>query len=60
MNVLHIGKFFSPFRGGVENYMRDVMLALHRRGVGCIAVVHRHERSFRSVDDVLEAVKEIN
>ena len=55
MNVLHIGKFFSPFRGGVENYMRDVMLALHRRGVGCIAVVHRHERSFRSVDDVLEA-----
>jgi glycosyltransferase involved in cell wall biosynthesis len=53
MKVLHIGKFFSPFRGGVENYMRDVMVALRRQGVACVAVVHRHERSFRSVDDAI-------
>jgi len=55
MNVLHIGKFFTPFKGGLENYMLDLVTALHRRGVHCCAVVHRHERSFRSVDDVLDA-----
>lgn len=54
MKILHIGKFFSPFRGGVENYMRDAMVALRRHGVACVAVVHRHERSFRSLDDVLQ------
>jgi rhamnosyl/mannosyltransferase len=54
VKILHIGKFFSPFRGGVENYMRDAMVALRRHGVACVAVVHRHEPSFRSLDDVLE------
>jgi rhamnosyl/mannosyltransferase len=54
MKVLHIGKFFSPFRGGLENYMRDAMVALKRRGIDCVALVHQHERSFHSADDLLE------
>ena len=28
LKILHVGKYFSPFSGGVENYMRDAMLAL--------------------------------
>ncbi len=47
MKVLHIGKYFSPFRGGVETYLLDAMNALSRRGVECAALVHDHERSWR-------------
>ena len=57
MKVLHVGKFFAPFRGGVENYMRDAMMSLSRQGIRCFAVVHRHEWSFRSKDDLLESDK---
>lgn len=35
--------------------MRDAMVSLGRHGVRCFAVVHRHEWSLRSVDDLLEA-----
>ncbi|MFT5770334.1 MAG: glycosyltransferase involved in cell wall biosynthesis [Lysobacterales bacterium] len=54
MKVLHVGKFFAPFRGGVENYMRDAMVSLARQGVRCFAVVHQHQWSFRSTDDLLD------
>ncbi len=54
IKVLHIGKFFSPFRGGVENYMRDIMVSLNHLDVRNFAVVHRHELSFRSIDDTIE------
>jgi len=57
VKVLHIGKFFAPFQGGVENYMRDAMVSLGRHGVQCFAVVHSHEWSFRSVDDLQEAAE---
>lgn len=49
LKILHIGKYFSPFSGGLENYMRDVMTALGRRGIECAALVHRHELSLKSV-----------
>jgi rhamnosyl/mannosyltransferase len=54
LKVLHVGKFFSPFRGGVENYMRDAMVSLNHQGVRSFAVVHHHDLSFRSVDDIIE------
>jgi rhamnosyl/mannosyltransferase len=57
VKVLHIGKFFSPFPGGVENYMRDAMVSLNRQGVSNYAIVHRHELSFRSVDDLVTVGK---
>lgn len=44
MRVLHIGKFFPPFAGGMENYLYDLMLALGARGVEQAALVHHHER----------------
>jgi rhamnosyl/mannosyltransferase len=54
LKVLHIGKFFTPFRGGVENYMRDAMVALSRLGITNVAVVHHHDLSKRSVDDIID------
>ncbi|MEJ2534517.1 MAG: glycosyltransferase [Gammaproteobacteria bacterium] len=49
MRVLHIGKYFAPFKGGVETYMMDVMRALTRLGCECMALVHRHDRSLRDL-----------
>ncbi len=48
MKILHIGKYFSPFHGGLENYMRDAMVALGRRGVDSAALVHRHSLSLKT------------
>jgi len=52
LKILHIGKYFAPFSGGLENYMRDAMLALRRRGFNSTALVHQHSLSIKSSDEV--------
>jgi len=52
MKILHIGKYFSPFSGGLENYMRDVMVALGRHGVDSAAIVHRHSLSLKTSNEI--------
>jgi len=54
LKILHVGKYFSPFRGGLENYMRDLMVALDRRGIASAALVHRHNWSLTSRDDQVD------
>ncbi|MEP0201371.1 MAG: glycosyltransferase [Halioglobus sp.] len=51
MKVLHIGKYFPPYRGGMETYLRDLMAALKPLGIECSALVHRSEISYRSTDE---------
>ena len=51
MKVLHIGKYFEPFKGGVETYLRDLMVGLQAQGVQCAALVHEHRFSLRSRQD---------
>jgi rhamnosyl/mannosyltransferase len=48
VKVLHIGKYFAPFKGGVETYLMDAMRALSGMGCECVALVHRHDRSLRN------------
>lgn len=45
MRILHVGKFFAPFSGGLENYVHDAMLALARHGIESSAIVHKHSLS---------------
>lgn len=45
MKILHVGKYFAPFSGGLENYMRDAMVALAGHGIDSLALVHRHSLS---------------
>ncbi len=51
MNILHIGKYFPPFFGGMENYLRDLMVAQSRRGDSVSALVHAGEPSLRGSDE---------
>ncbi len=51
MKVLHIGKYFSPFKGGMENYLYDTIATLCRRGVKCAALVHHHDLRFKNSDE---------
>ena len=40
MRVLHIGKYFAPYVGGVERFVEDLIGAQHRAGVESFALVH--------------------
>jgi len=55
LKVLHIGKYFSPFSGGLENYLRDAMVALAQRGVDSAALVHRHSLSLKTSKETFNA-----
>ena len=55
LKILHVGKYFSPFSGGLENYMRDAMVALGRRGIESAALVHRHSLSLKTIDETFSA-----
>jgi len=48
LHVLHIGKYFAPFSGGIENFLLDLIRASHRQGVRSSFLGHAHER--RSAD----------
>lgn len=45
MRVLHVGKFFPPVAGGIENFMHDLMAAAAALGVEQAALVHAFGRS---------------
>ena len=45
MRVLHLGKFYPPHPGGMETFMRDLLLELVAADVECAAVVHEIDRS---------------
>ena len=48
MKVLHIGKYFEPFKGGVETYLRDLVVGLQAHEVQCAVLVHDHRPGLRS------------
>lgn len=40
--ILHLGKFFPPFAGGIENFLADLIPAQLERGHAVAALVHNH------------------
>ncbi len=44
MRVLHIGKYFPPFAGGMENFLADLLDESTAQGIECAALVHDHSR----------------
>lgn len=42
MKILHIGKYYSPFSGGIENFMADLLAEQVKRGAHVRCLVHHH------------------
>jgi len=42
MRVLHLGKYYPPYSGGMENFLGDLLPALSARGISTMALVHAH------------------
>ena len=40
MRVLHVGKFYPPYRGGMEVFLADLVDEQRRRGIDAHALVH--------------------
>jgi rhamnosyl/mannosyltransferase len=40
MRVLHVGKYYPPFAGGIEHFLADLLPALQRQGIEVAALVH--------------------
>lgn len=41
--ILHVGKFFPPFSGGIENFMADLLEFTANAGCETAAIVHHHQ-----------------
>lgn len=59
MKVLHIGKYFPPFSGGIENFMGELLPLLVSSGNQIHALVHNHKSTLRVKTEEHQQVKVI-
>jgi len=59
VRILHIGKYFAPFKGGVETYLRDLMTGQQRAGACCACLVHNHVPSLGSKVETVRSGEQI-
>jgi rhamnosyl/mannosyltransferase len=48
MRVLHVGKFYPPFAGGMEHFLADLLATQQALGIQGAALVHHHRPGWRS------------
>ncbi|KAA3644390.1 MAG: glycosyltransferase [Proteobacteria bacterium] len=57
MNLLHIGKFYPPYRGGMETYLCDLAEAQVKQGHQVKVLVHNHDwQRLKSVTTVEQSM----
>ncbi len=57
MRILHLGKYYWPYKGGMERFVRDLCQAQARRGHQVVCAVHNHMSTF--VEEVMGGVRVI-
>ena len=55
ISVLHVGKYFPPHVGGMETYLRDLMVASTTLGVRSVALVHQSKLGLHSSEEQISA-----
>ncbi len=62
MNIVHIGKFYPPYRGGMESYLCDLAAEQVRQGHQVTVIVHNHDwgaLTSKTTEEVIEGVNVI-
>jgi len=49
LSVLHIGKYFPPFAGGIEYFLSDLLKIQRAQGIAAVALVHYERPTLRGV-----------
>jgi glycosyltransferase involved in cell wall biosynthesis len=55
MHVLHVGKYYPPYRGGIESVVEQLCRGLARRGLAITALVSND--STATVDETIDGVR---
>lgn len=56
LRVLHLGKFYPPFAGGMENFLADLLPALQQQGITGGALVHASQGAPPSLVEQQQAI----
>ena len=57
MRILHIGKYYPPYAGGMEVFLRDLLKALKKEGLDTAGLVHHHLSGRSSLKEEMEGVR---
>ena len=52
VKILHIGKYFPPYAGGMETYLRDLMICSDQQGMRSVALVHHSRPGIPSSEEI--------
>ncbi|MCH9698439.1 MAG: glycosyltransferase [Gammaproteobacteria bacterium] len=54
MRILHIGKYFPPFAGGMENFLADLLDESSNQLLQCAALVHDHSNGKLAEKEIID------
>ena len=57
MRVLHIGKYYSPFQGGIENFTKDLVESkYYQQNVDTVLLVHQDKTGVSTTHELVNGV----